>query len=275
MRFVRAAVIIIFVLALGIYGVSEWMQLRNRDTTIPEISSDRDVLKIPCQYTQEQLMEGMSASDGKDGDLTSQIIAGSFSRFIEKGICNLTYVVFDSANQSATLNRKIQFKDYHSPRFSLTEPLIFTENEGSYIQLLSRIRVSDMLDGDLTDWITQIGTDVKYQRVGDYTTTLSVSNSFGDTITIDLPIHVVNLETQRLDIQLSDNIVYLKKGKSFDPNQYIKNLFDAQGKMLDTDMVSASSDVDTQTPGCYEVHYKAEDKKGNQGQTWLTVVVEE
>ncbi len=275
MRFVRAAVIIIFVLALGIYGVSEWMQLRNRDTTIPEISSDRDVLKIPCQYTQEQLMEGMSASDGKDGDLTSQIIAGSFSRFIEKGICNLTYVVFDSANQSATLNRKIQFKDYHSPRFSLTEPLIFTENEGSYIQLLSRIRVSDMLDGDLTDWITQVDTDVKYQRVGDYTTTLSVSNSFGDTVTIDLPIHVVNLETQRLDIQLSDNIVYLKKGNSFDPNQYIKNLFDVQGKKLDTDMVSASSDVDTQTPGCYEVHYEAEDKKGNQGQTWLTVVVEE
>ena len=78
MRFVKTAVIIIFILALGIYGVSEWMQIRNRDTTIPEISSDRDVLKIPCQYTQEQLMEGMSASDGKDGDLPSQIITGSF-----------------------------------------------------------------------------------------------------------------------------------------------------------------------------------------------------
>lgn len=275
MRFVKTAVIIIFILALGIYGVSEWMQIRNRDTTIPKISSDRDVLKIPCQYTQEQLMEGMSASDGKDGDLTSQIITGSFSRFIEKGVCNLTYIVFDSANQSATLNRKIEFKDYHSPRFRLTEPLIFAENEGSYMQLFSRIRVSDLLDGDLTDWITQIDTDVKYQRVGNYTTTLSVSNHFGDTVTMDFPIHVVNRETQRLDIQLSDYIVYLKKGESFDPDQYIKKLLDTQGKRLDSDIVSVSSDVDTQTPGLYEVHYEAEDKNGNQGQTWLIVIVEE
>ena len=44
-------------------------------------------------------MEGITASDAEDGDLTDQIVAGSFSRFISDGVCSLTYVVFDSANR--------------------------------------------------------------------------------------------------------------------------------------------------------------------------------
>ena len=56
---------------------------QNRDPNEPEIVSDREILEIPCEYTQEQLLEGLTASDQEDGDLTSQIVAGSFSRFIE------------------------------------------------------------------------------------------------------------------------------------------------------------------------------------------------
>ena len=56
------------------------MALGSRDVSDPVITSDRDVLEIPCEYTQEQLMEGLTASDAEDGDLTDQIVAGSFSR---------------------------------------------------------------------------------------------------------------------------------------------------------------------------------------------------
>ena len=53
MRFVRAAVIIIFILSLGIFGVSQVVELQNRDPHVPEITSDREVLEIPCEYTEE------------------------------------------------------------------------------------------------------------------------------------------------------------------------------------------------------------------------------
>ena len=108
MRIVRTALIIVFILSLGTFGISELLEMQNQDTTLPEITSDREVLEISCDYTEEDLLAGLSAYDETDGDLTSQIIPGSFSRFIEDGVCNLTYVVFDSSDQPASLTRRVQ-----------------------------------------------------------------------------------------------------------------------------------------------------------------------
>lgn len=275
MRFVRAGAVIIFILLLVVFGASRVALLRDRDPNRPKIASDREVLEIPCDYTREQLMEGLTATDPEDGDLTSQILAGSFSRFIEPGLCNLTYVVFDSADQSASLTRQVRFTDYHSPRFTLTEPLVFTEGEGSYEELMERLGARDLLDGDLTDWITQTDTDVSYQRAGSYTTTLEMSNSLGDTVTQELPIHVVAAEGHSLEILLNTGIVYIEKGGSLDAGSYVEELLDNQGKNLDTGLISSENNVDPQTPGCYEIHYQADDGQGNTGETWMTVIVEE
>ncbi len=275
MRFVRAGVMIIFILSLVIFGISRVALLQDRDPNEPEIVSDREVLEIPCEYTQEQLMEGLTATDQEDGDLTSRIVAGSFSRFIEPGLYNLTYVVFDSANQPASLTRQVRFTDYHSPRFTLTESLVFTEGEGSYNELMARLGAQDQLDGDLTDWITQTDTDVNYQRAGSYTTTLEMSNSLGDTVTQDLPIHVVAAEGHSLEIILNTGIVYIDQGGGIDAGSYIEELLDNQGNSMDTSLISSESNVAPQTPGCYEIHYQAEDGQGNSGETWLTVIVEE
>lgn len=65
MRFVRAVVIILFIASFGIFGVSQVISLGKKDETIPQITSDREVLEIPCEHTQEQLLEGMQAEDEK------------------------------------------------------------------------------------------------------------------------------------------------------------------------------------------------------------------
>ncbi len=274
MRIVRTAVVIITILSFALFGVTEVIRLVNRDTTLPVITSDREVLEIPCDYTEEQLLEGLTASDEEDGDLTSQIIAGSFSRFIEKGVSNMTYVVFDSADQPATLTREVRFTDYHSPRFTLTEPLVFAEEEGSYTEAMARLGAQDMLDGNLKDWITQTETDVNYQRTGSYTMTVEVSNSFGDTSSAGLPVHVVSAESRTMDIELSTSILYVSAGSSVDPDSYIQRVTDARGDEVDPGRVSVSSNVDTQNPGVYEIHYEVSDGS-SAGETWLTVIVEE
>lgn len=275
MRIVRIILIAVSILSLGMFGISELIELSSRDTTVPEITSDREILEIPCEYTQEQLMEGLSAKDETDGDLTSEIIAGSFSRFIDTGMCNLTYVVFDSSDQPASLTRKVRFTDYHPPRFTLTEPLVFVEQEGSYTEAMERLGAQDMLDGDLKEWITQTDTDVNYQRVGTYTMSVEVSSSFGDTSTAALPVHVVSAENQLVDIALTEGIAYIRAGESFDPAAYVSAVTAADGSALDPSAVTAESAVDTNTPGCYEVHYQVFDAGGNTGETWLTVIVEE
>ncbi len=274
MRIVRTALIIVFILSLGTFGISELLKMQNQDTSLPEITSDREVLEIPCDYTEEDLLEGLSAYDETDGDLTSQIIPGSFSRFIEDGVCNLTYVVFDSSDQPASLTRRVQFTDYHSPRFTLSRPLVFAVQEGSYTEAMNRLGAEDMLDGDRDDWIVQTDTDVNYQMEGSYTMTVEVSNSFGDVSTAALPVHVVNPERQNLNIGLSAAIVYIGAGENVDADAYVAGVTDAEGNSLGTDLVSASSNVDPDTPGCYEIHYQASDGDGRSGETWLTVIVE-
>ncbi len=274
MRIVRIVLIGAFILSLGLFGATEIIQLANRDASVPVITSDREVLEIPCDYTQDQLLEGLTATDATDGDLTDQIIPGTFSRFISDGICEITYVVFDSDNQPGTLTRRVSFTDYHPPRFTLSEPLVFVVQEGSYSAAMSRIGAWDMLDGDLTDWVTQTDTNLNYSTAGTYTMTVQVSNSFGDTSSVGLPVHVVSAESA-LEIRLTSPIVYLTEGETIDPDAYVEAVTDSDGNSLGTEAVESSSGVDTETPGCYEIHYTVSDSSGNTGETWLTVIVEE
>lgn len=271
MKIVKLVLIIVFALSLIVFGVSEIIVLSGRDTTDPVIESDREVVEIPCAYTQEQLMEGMSAFDKEDGDLTAQIVTGPFSRFISKGVCNLTYVVFDSADRSASLTRNVHFTDYHSPRFTLTKPLVFQQQEGSHTEVMKRLGAEDILDGDLKDWITQTDTDVNYSSIGSYPMSVEVTNSFGDTSTAVLPVHVVSRESQQVQINLKENIIYIQQGTNINPMDYINDVTDYNGMAIDISRVSVESGVDVNTPGCYEIHYTV---PSGTGETWLIVIVE-
>lgn len=274
MKFVKALVIIAFVAAVGVFSLAQFREWRGRDTSVPEITSDREVLEVTCDYTEEQLLEGLQAYDEKDGDLTGEILVGDISRFIEKGVCNVTYVVFDSSNQPASLVRQIRLTDYHSPRFALSEPLVFEAGTGSYTDTVSKISASDLLDGDLTQWIHQTDTDVNYQIAGTYHMTMEVTNSFGDTASVAFPVHVVQENPEGLDIRLTAPILYVSQGEAVDPAQWLEGVYDSEGEALGTEIVTTTSDLDVQTPGCYEIAYYADDGAGHTGENWLTVVVQ-
>ena len=274
MRLVKIGLIIVFLVSAGLFGVTGLMKLGSRGDEKPVIESDGEALEISCEYTKEDLLLGVSASDEEDGDLTDQIVAGSFSRFVDPGVTGLTYVVFDSRGQSASLTREVRFTDYHSPRFALSEPLVFREGEGSYTEAMERLDAVDQLDGSRKDWIVQTDTDVNYSTAGNYTMSVEVTNSLGDTASAGLPVHVVNAQSRNVQIALTQGIVYLEAGEEIDPASYISGVTGPNGAALDPGTVSAQSGVDVNTPGCYEIHYQASDGAGNAGETWLTVIVE-
>lgn len=274
MRLVKIGLIIVFLVSAGLFGVTGLMKLGSRGDEKPVIESDGETLEISCEYTKEDLLLGVTASDEEDGDLTDQIVAGSFSRFVDPGVTGLTYVVFDSQGQSASLTREVRFTDYHSPRFALSEPLVFREGEGSYTEAMERLDAVDQLDGSRKDWIVQTDTDVNYSTAGNYTMSVEVTNSLGDTASAGLPVHVVNAQSRNVQIALTQGIVYLEAGEEIDPASYISGVTGPNGAALDPGTVSAQSGVDVNTPGCYEIHYQASDGAGNAGETWLTVIVE-
>lgn len=307
-RLLRGLAIVALTVAAAIFLFAVVREYMDRDDTLPVITADSDIIDIPCEYTMDQLLEGVTASDAKDGDLTSQVLVGSFTRFIAPGICDLSYVVFDSAEHMATLTRRVHFTDYHSPRFALREPLVFAESTTNNTEVRALFSATDMLDGDLTDWITYVETDAAYNNPGDYTITMEVSNSFGDMVSYAFSIHIYERDSQNLSIELTDALVYVDRGDSFDPLDYIRSISDYSGQTYDPELLQVTSTVDTATPGIYEVHYEIggpfaeteeeipeeadgeeseeEDEpvadtpltavaEGQYGQIWLTVIVQE
>lgn len=274
MRIIRILLAICAAAAVGLFAVSEILTQRNRDSYAPQITAETDLIEVPCDYTREDLMQGIRAWDEMEGDLTDQVVISTFSRFLQDGVCNLTYVVFDGADQSASVTRKVKFADYHSPRFALSEPLVFPENEGSYTKIIQALSAWDVLDGDRTDWMVRTNTNLDFQIAGTYYIAFEVTNSFGDSSAVQLPVHVTKEQNGEGGIVLNTGLVYLTVGQSLNPSQYVSSVTAFDGTPMDISSLNITSQVDTTKPGCYEIHYEAVDYRENHYETWLTVIVE-
>ena len=275
-RLLRIFSVVVLVAALAVFALASVQDYLERDDTIPTLSVTSNSIEVTSDYTIDDLLEGVSAFDEKDGDLTDQVLVGSFTRFIQPGVSTLSYTVFDSSGNMATLTREVRFTDYHSPRFALSAPLVFVEGSSSSTAALSLFSATDVLDGDLTDWITSVTSTVSYNNPGDYTVTLEVSNSFGDTVSYAFPVHIYERGTQTVSIELTEPLIYISQGESFDPLAYVEAITDNSGTTYTVSDLEISSDVDTDTPGIYEVCYQIGNSgDDNFGQMWLIVIVEE
>lgn len=269
MRFLRIFSVVLFAVSLVFFG---WANLRyysgiNRD--LPQITGGDSLLEISTDGGQQALLQGLSAHDKTDGDLTKDIMVASVSHFLEPGLVSVKYVVFDSHHNAASLTRRVRFTDYESPRFSLASPASFTR--GSQFDLLEHIRVEDCLDGDISPRIRVISNMVNSYSAGVYPVTMEVTNSCGDLTQMTLWVTVLDKENSAA-IALTDYIVYLEAGKDFDPYALIRSVTDRSGAHLPKSQVEVKGSVDAGTPGSYRLTYSYADDRVS-GQTTLTVVV--
>ncbi len=273
MRLIQKAVIALFVVSVVIFGVSKASEIFSGESSKPVISSTSDRITVSCDYTEKEILQGLTAEDRQDGDLTDEIILGNLSRFIEKGKSKATYVVFDSSNQPATYVREVVFKDYTSPQFMLGKPLVVKTN--SSVDEKNLIGATDVFDGDVTGRVRIKSSNVNYDITGDYVINAEVSNSFGDTVEAKFPVHIVTEPETRVKISLKDNVAYLEKGSVFDPAAYVERVVSYHGQPIDKASVGIESTVNTEIPGLYEVKYTAVDETGNRGVTYMVVFVTE
>ena len=231
----------------------------------------------------------MTAKDNKDGDLTDAVRVSSMSNFTEPGKRTITYAVFDKAGQAATLTRTLEYTDYTSPQIQLSAPLRYSLEEMSDVSLTENMSVDDCLDGDLTSQIRATYNDSVYiQQPGDYTVTVQVSNSAGDTCSVPLTLTVTDSsdsnERDKYYPVLSQYIVYTNVGEQVDLASLVVGLERNGSEYLFTDPdaaslpgarenVSVSGDVDYGTAGTYNVDYQFTSEAGVTATTKLAVVV--
>ena len=270
MRYLRLAAICIFVLSLGFSAWSNIHYYSDSNTDIPSIESNTELLEISVTEGREALLQGLTAHDETDGDLTDRIMVASVSHFMEKGLVNVKYVVFDKHHNAGSITRQVRYTDYESPKFSLSTPAVFTR--GADFNLLDRVKVEDCIDGDISRQIRVITNMVNSFAAGVYPVTLEVTNSCGDLAQLTLWVTVLDKENSA-SITLSQYIVYVEQGTRFDPYSYIRSVTDANNLSLPKENVQVKGTLDMNTPGSYRLEYTYSDSE-TVGQTAITVVVE-
>lgn len=253
MKAIRTILTVLLVLTAALYiGNGIFERVSGRDEG-PQIYCTDEVLDVSVHDGEEVLLAGVTAEDAQDGDLTGEIIIGGKSKLIGGNTAKVTCMVFDSDDNMASLVRTVRYTDYRRPVFYLEQPLVYASTNEA--KLLKAVNVMDMLDGDLSDQVrvsTLWATDD--ERV--YSATILVTNSMGDTASVEVPVII----GEQGSIRLRRQILYLNQGEDFDPMDQL--LSDRTG-------VEVRNEVDTQVSGCSWVWYT----KGDDIAI-LTVVVE-
>ena len=149
MKLIKIVLLLLLLAVVG-YQAKAYNNNPNRGNSgnEPIISSEADEIQIPCQYTKEDLLQGLSAYDVEDGYITDKILIGGFSDFTERGVSSLEYAVYDKDDNIAIFNRKVVFSDYTPPKIEVSEPCVFKHTSGTYDVSSLNLKATDKLDGE-------------------------------------------------------------------------------------------------------------------------------
>ena len=265
-----ATALSVLAFALAIYYTQFY-----KDVVPPEIRMDADVITVSAADGDEALLRGVTATDNRDGDITGAVLVDGVSQLTGPNAARVRYIVFDAAENAATASRTVVYSDYEAPRVFILQPLIY--NVGDTIALRGRVIARDCLEGNITDRIRISSQDLSNRAAGVYHLTIWVMNKLGDVSTVTVPVIVREDDPAEPVVELKSYLTYLTRGEEFDPKAYFQSYYDSADSRARNyyDHLEVSGEVDTDTPGTYEVAYSATNSDGLTGQAILTVVVEE
>ena len=273
-KLLRRLTLALFVLVLIAFIAFSIAERLTTDTTLPYITVDSDVIEISVKDKKDVLLSGVTAYDEKDGDISGRVLIESISKFIEPGVCTVTYAVADSDKHVAKQTRTVRYTDYTPPEFYMKRALVYGVDEA--LDIRAAVGARDSIDGDISDRVSIVTTDYVKNTIGVFTVSLQVSNSMGDTIYLDVTVHVEGNETMAPQIQLKKSLIYVKKGEEPDFEDYLGDVT-VNGVLMKKEDIQLliSTNYDSAETGTYNVHYYITTNEGYEGHSILTVVVEE
>ena len=265
-----ATALSVLAFALAIYYTQFY-----KDVVPPEIRMDSDVITVSAADGDEALLQGVTAVDNRDGDISGTVLVDGVSQLTGPNSARVRYIVFDRAENAATASRTVVYSDYEAPRITILQPLVY--NVGETIALRGRVIAHDCLEGNITERIRISSQDLSNRTAGVYHLTIWVMNKLGDFSAVNVPVIVREDNPAAPVIELNSYLVYLERGEEFDPQTYFQTYLESseyRGRGY-YNQLEVTGEVDTDTPGTYEVTYAATNSAGLTGQAILTVVVEE
>ncbi len=260
------------------------------DKKAPQIDVSAGVQQISVKDTADALLQGITAKDDTDGDVTASLVVEQIRLLDSDGNASVSYAAFDRAGNVAKISRQVRYSDYESPRFSLDSPLLFTQ--GVSMDVLGHINATDVFDGDITRRVRATSlSENTGSDTGVHEVVFRVTNSMGDTVELILPVEVYSAGSYQAALRLTDYLIYLPVGADFHAKDYLDSFTVGQDDislkngLADNMSLKTSGTVDTQNPGVYSVGYlitqtvrntgNREEGLTYKGYSKLIVVVEE
>ena len=263
----RALSIVLIVLtALSVTGLGVYRFLKVRSTSgeAPVITFDANLLEVTTDATEGELMQGVTATDAEDGDVTDSLIVETSTHFVSDTTVEVTYAAFDSQGHVTKATRSVRYVDYTPPKFYMSGPMLFSE--AGIAELLSFVGARDCIDGDISSRVkvASLESGTLLSTPGEHLLEFRVTNSTGDTAYLKVAAEVLSGYNSARQIPLTDYLVYLPLNSEFDPRAYLLSTYAEERE------IEIENTVDTTIPGVYDVHYTL----GNS-MTRLIVIVQE
>lgn len=252
--------------SVGLFVAFQMYSKVVKDNTPPVVTCETEELTVSVDASEEDLFEGVVAKDNRSGDVTDTLVIEELSAFTEDGTRMITYAAVDDSKNVGRCERILKYRDYEAPEFSLKDSLCYPM--GTNVNIFDTISAESVLDGNL-------GGNIKYalektintMEEGSYPIEFRVMDSGGKTVYLNTEIEILSRDYAAIDVQLKEYLIYLKKGSSFQPEDYYEGA-DREGEL------TIKSKVDVDEPGTYAVDYIVQ-SGGIAGKNRLLVVVQE
>ena len=123
--------ILMFIVVSVLFFLFARQRNQGIDSSGPKMSIEQEILEVSVNDSEEKLLEGITAWDKKDGDVTDSVVLESLSAFISGSTRLATYAAFDSDQHVVRESRRITYTDYTKPEFSMRQLLEYPAGRSS------------------------------------------------------------------------------------------------------------------------------------------------
>ena len=249
--------------------VVEVISVRVFDDDIPMIHNLKDLrIKVNSNF---DFLEGITATDPTDGDITDRIILyDQYVNLSKIGTYFLTYIVFDRSGNPYSETIKVTVYDDSIPEINGTRDLtlevftVFTRDD-----FLEGVSAYDLYDGDLTNEIIVDYSEVNFEVLGTYLVRYSVTDSSENETYIEIYVHIVDT-TKPVLIGIQDKIT-IYEGEEIDLLAGVEAIDNYDGNL--TVQIRVVGNYNIHQSGSYLIRYEVEDFSGNMTFKYMELIV--
>lgn len=183
-------IIVLFIISVVVFGIYLCYAKVIKDTVPPVVTCKTDNIKISVEAENKDLLEGVTATDNKSGDVTASLVVEQISPLAGKERI-ITYAAVDEKGNVGRAQRTLRYTDYKPPVITVEEELSFPM--GSRVDPLRYVSAESVLDGDLTGNIKySTPSGINTSSEGVYEVEFRVTDSAGTVTYLTETVEIYN-----------------------------------------------------------------------------------